>query len=79
LLALGAVVVIALLLPPQKLHSIAKESAEERKRLEQQYKDKLLAVERRVRELREKEEEHRRNNKHLVRWGLPALGLQQTG
>lgn len=57
------------LLVPQKLQSIAKESAEERKRLEQQYKDKLLAVERRVRELREKEEEHRRNNKHLVGWG----------
>jgi hypothetical protein len=50
----------------QKLQAAAQASVEERKRLEQQYKDKIIAVERRVRELGDKEREYKRTAKHFV-------------
>lgn len=53
----------------QKLHKAAEASAEERRRLEAIYKDKLTSVERRVKELGDKEKEARRGARQLVRLG----------
>ncbi|KAI8464754.1 MAG: hypothetical protein J3K34DRAFT_525930 [Monoraphidium minutum] len=51
----------------QKLHKAAEASAEERRRLEALYKDKLATVERRVRDLGDKERDARRGAKQLMR------------
>ena len=50
-----------------KMQKAAEASAEERRRLEALYKDKLAGVERRVRELGEREKEARRGARQLVR------------
>lgn len=52
----------------QKLQAVQAAGAEERKRLESQYKDKILAVEKRVKDLATKEREYKTNAKHLVSW-----------
>ncbi|GBF91684.1 kinesin family member heavy chain [Raphidocelis subcapitata] len=51
----------------QKLHKAAEASAEERRRLEALYREKLAAVERRVKELGDREREARRGSKQLAR------------
>jgi uncharacterized tellurite resistance protein B-like protein len=50
----------------QKLQAVTQASAEERKRLEQTYKDKLTSVERRLKELAEREKAAKRNAAQLV-------------
>lgn len=51
----------------QKLAAVTQASAEERKRLEQTYKDKLTAVEKRLKDLAEREKAAKRNAAQLVR------------
>lgn len=51
----------------QKLMAVTQAGAEERKRLEQTYKDKLAAVERRLKDLAEREKAAKRNAAQLVR------------
>lgn len=51
----------------QKLAAVTQAGAEERKRLEQTYKDKLTTVERRLKDLAEKEKAAKRNAAQLVR------------
>eukprot|EP00775_Hariotina_reticulata_P005026 gene5026-5268_t len=51
----------------QKVHAVAAANAEERKRLEQQYKEKLAGVERRLKELSEKEKAAKRDHAQLSR------------
>lgn len=50
----------------QKLAAVTQAGAEERKRLEQTYKDKLTSVERRLKELAEREKAAKRNAAQLV-------------
>jgi hypothetical protein len=50
----------------QKLQAVEVAGAEERKRLEQQYRDKLTSVERRLKELAEREKAAKRNAAQLV-------------
>lgn len=50
----------------QKLQAVEVAGAEERKRLEQQYRDKLTAVERRLKELAEREKAAKRSAAQLV-------------
>lgn len=50
----------------QKLAAVTQASAEERKRLEQTYKDKLTSVERRLKELAEREKHAKRSAAQLV-------------
>ena len=57
----------------QKLQAVEAAGAEERKRLEAQYKDKLTAVERRLRELAEREKAAKRGASQLVRWMMCAV------
>ncbi|KIZ01228.1 kinesin family member 3/17 [Monoraphidium neglectum] len=61
----------------QKLHKAAEASLEERRRLESLYRDKLAAVERRVKELGEKEREARRGAKQLTRVEQVVRQLQE--
>jgi hypothetical protein len=51
----------------QKLAAVTQAGAEERKRLEQTYKDKLASVEKRLRDLAEREKAAKRNAAQLVR------------
>lgn len=51
----------------QKLAAVTQAGAEERKRLEQTYKDKLTSVEKRLRDLAEREKAAKRNAAQLVR------------
>jgi len=52
--------------PLQKVQAVAAANAEERKRLEQQYKEKLAGVEKRLKELSEKEKAAKRDHAQLV-------------
>jgi hypothetical protein len=56
----------------QKLAAVTQASAEERKRLEQTYKDKLTSVERRLKDLAEREKAAKRNAAQLVSRPLRA-------
>jgi hypothetical protein len=56
----------------QKLAAVTQASAEERKRLEQTYKDKLTSVERRLKDLAEREKAAKRNAAQLVSRSLPT-------
>jgi len=57
----------------QKLAAVTQASAEERKRLEQTYKDKLTSVERRLKELAEREKHAKRSAAQLVsKFALPG-------
>jgi hypothetical protein len=51
----------------QKLQAAAVQGVEERRRLEAQYTERLVGVERRVKELAEKERAYRRSAAQLVR------------
>lgn len=55
-----------MLLLLQKLQAVEAAGAEERKKLEQQYRDKLNSVEKRLKELAEKEKAAKRNAAQLV-------------
>jgi hypothetical protein len=62
----------------QKLQAVTQASAEERKRLEQTYKDKLTAVERRLKDLAEREKAAKRNAAQLVSSCMTWPGMHQT-
>lgn len=60
--------------PPQKLQAVTAASSEERRRLEASFKDKIAAVERRVKELGDKERAYKRSASQLVGWGAVRGG-----
>lgn len=62
----------------QKLQAVTQASAEERKRLEQTYKDKLTAVERRLKDLAEREKAAKRNAAQLVSSGMVWHGMHHV-
>lgn len=57
----------------RKLDAAKQAGAEERKRLEQTYKDKLSVVEKRLKDLEEREKAAKRSVAQLVRMCTPCL------